>query len=170
MYNTETNNNHTNETILENLYIKYRASLYQKALGILKNHEDAEDAVQYTFLAIAKNIAMLDDISAKKAKNLVHKIVEDKAIDIYRHKSHLITICTDDYRDFYQEDAMDSCLSYCIEMLPEKYKCALILKFIYGYTNEEAAIMLNISQENFRKRVYRAKVQLKAIYEKETSQ
>ena len=168
MHNTETNNNQRNDTILESLYIKHRDGVYRKVLQILQNHEDAEDVVQRTFLAIAENVSMLEDISPKKARNLVYKIARNNAIDVFRHKSHAIIVYTDEYPGSYQEDIINSCLPYCIEMLPEKYKHALFFKIIHGYSNEEAAKILNISPENFRKRVYRAKIQLRAIYEKET--
>ena len=37
----------------EQLYIKYKQDMYAVAYGILKNKEDAEDAVHQSFLKIA---------------------------------------------------------------------------------------------------------------------
>jgi len=167
MKNTENNPNFKNNELVENLYIEYRASMYRIAFGILRNHEDAEDAVQNAFVSIVKTVSRSGTISSVKAKNLAHKIVRNKATDIYRRKSHAHLAYATDYLDSYQQDAMESCLSYYLTMLPEKYKTAFILKYVYGYTNVEASAILNISQEAFRKRVFRAKLELKSICEKE---
>ena len=43
----------------EQLYIKYKQDMYAVAYGVLKNKEDAEDAVHQSFLKIADLVSIL---------------------------------------------------------------------------------------------------------------
>lgn len=45
----------------ERLYLHYQAFMYRIAYHILKNKQDAEDAVHNAFLSIAKNIEKIED-------------------------------------------------------------------------------------------------------------
>ena len=68
MKNAENNPNFKNNELIENLYIEYRASMYRIAFGILRNHEDAEDAVQNAFVAIVKTVSKSEKHIFRKSK------------------------------------------------------------------------------------------------------
>ena len=55
---------------IEGLIVKYGDMMYSKAKSVLKNDDDAEDAVQATFEKIIKHIDKFDDNDIKYKEKL----------------------------------------------------------------------------------------------------
>lgn len=53
------------------IYKKYKNMMYRVAFSVLKNAEDAEDAVQEAFFKLAKNISKIDNASANKTETFL---------------------------------------------------------------------------------------------------
>ena len=70
----------------EIIYQKYKQRMFAVAYDILRNPEDAEDAVHYAFLKVVENIKKIEEADCLKTKGYVVTIVENRAIDIYRFK------------------------------------------------------------------------------------
>ena len=54
-----------------------------------------------------------------------------------------------------------------IRSLPQNYAAVLQLKFVYGLNNKEIASALDLSEENVKKLIQRARKKLEGILEKE---
>ena len=68
------------------IYHRYADSVFRKILYILKNQQDAEDAVQETWLKVAKNIDRLNDMEDRAIGAYILKIAYHQAINIIRQK------------------------------------------------------------------------------------
>ena len=66
------------------LAARYERLMFHVARQILPNEQDAEDAVQEAFLAIAKNFSKIFAVDSPKTKAFVVIVTESKAIDIAR--------------------------------------------------------------------------------------
>ena len=152
---------------IESLYQQFYPAMYKTALGILRNSEDAEDAVQNSFVQILRNWDKFQNISEEQTKNLVLKILRNKAIDIYRRKSKRNSSPSEFLLWYVPEFQSASALMHCISTLSETQRTALTLKYIHGYSNKEAACLLKIPEETFRKRAFRAKTVLEDVCKKE---
>ena len=76
-------------TRFEALYLAYRGLMYHVAYHILKNPQDAEDAVHQSFVKLAEHMATIPDGPCPRTRNLVVTVAERKAIDLYRsHQRH----------------------------------------------------------------------------------
>lgn len=53
----------------EQLYILYRGLMLYVAKGILRNQEDAEDAVHQAFVSIIENLRSITDINSPKTRS-----------------------------------------------------------------------------------------------------
>lgn len=147
---------------LEQLYEMYRKAMYHVADKILNNPQDSEDAVHEAFLQIAKNMDKIGEIACPQTKNYVVIIVEHKAIDLYRKKMR--------YKEVeYTEKAMgfpakdhpgENRLSRCILKLPARYREAILLRYYHGYSTREIAGVMEITEENAKKLLQRAKKKL----------
>ena len=73
------------------LYETYRGLMFYVANQILQNEQDAEDAVHDAFLSVAEHIKKFSRLERHKPKAFLVTIVENKAIDLYRKKTHLRT-------------------------------------------------------------------------------
>ena len=126
------------------LYETYRGLMFYVANQILQNEQDAEDAVH--------------DVT----------IVENKAIDLYRKKTHrkeeILWEETTGLAPAYEpEDG----LTRCILKLPARYREFLRLKHELGYSTKEVAELMGISWPAARKLEQRARDRLEELCREE---
>ena len=149
----------------EQLYITYKQTMFYVANRILKDEYLAEDVVHQAFLRIIDNLSKIDKIDCHKTKGFIVIIVENIAIDFYRKRKRENNISFDKI-EIYIEDikAKDNFILSDIEeailKLPINYSTVLRLKYSQGYSNKEVAQILNISEENVRQRISRARKRL----------
>ena len=72
------------ESAYEELYEKTKQFVYTTCLGILKNEDDAFDAMQETYLTVYRKIVNLKDDKAFVA--WIKKIASSKALTLYKKK------------------------------------------------------------------------------------
>lgn len=158
---------------LERLYKENRQQMYWIAFNILNDSHLAEDAVQDAFVKLIENYDKITYISAKKQKSLISIIVKNIALDMKKTDKETAT-------DFEAQDY--SCdganlqmpnninmihLKNCLEKLPYEYLFPLKLQVVYGYTENEIAKMLGISNSLVGVRIFRARKKLKELYDSE---
>ena len=66
----------------EIIYNEYRKRMVSTAYSILRNHEDAEDAVHDTFIKIARNMNSIGDPKSNEALSYVLKATKNTAINL----------------------------------------------------------------------------------------
>ncbi len=164
----QTIDNPSDKAKFEQVYLHYRAFMYQVAYRILENQQDAEDAVHNAFLSIAKHI---DDIEAPKSlrtRSYVYVIVERKAIDLHRKRTeHECEEFNEDELDITYTPSGEDDLMRCIMKLPPRYREVILLKYSHGYSTKEVAELLGISPETASKLDQRAKKKLEEICREE---
>lgn len=152
----------------EAVYLKYRDYMYRVAFAILKNPQDAEDAVHYAFVKIAENIEKVDEPECLKTRGYVVTIVRNAAIDIYRrNQKHPRMEYLDAITGIPMEYDGDNVLAGCIMKLNERQRSIIILKYQHGYELKEIAKMLGITYRNALQIEQRAKAKLRALCEEE---
>ncbi len=175
----ETNTQHINQ-LLERclkgdekaqfaIYKQYYRAMYNTALRIVNDTYEAEDIMQESFLAAftklnsfsgtvtfgawLKRIVINASITALK-KN---KRIETKPLDYV-----VLTEEEDDYEEDYSSLKAKDVLQK-IGALKSNYKVAITLHFIEGYDYEEIAQIMDITYENSRTTISRAKNKLKQL-------
>jgi RNA polymerase sigma-70 factor (ECF subfamily) len=137
--------------------------LYKLALSILRRHADAQDAVQQALLKTWEKRA---SIREETFKAYLTRVVINECRNIQRHSmretpqelSELsVHEASAEYRELY--DAID--------LLPEHYKLPIMLKYLNGLSEKEAAKALNIPVPAFKSRLYRARKALRAHLDRE---
>lgn len=152
----------------ETIYRTYRNYMYRAAVSILKNPQDAEDAVQTAFVCIAENIRKIPEADSPKTKGYILTVVRSKAIDLYRKKqAHPQGEYNDTVPGVQKSYDGDNQLAGCMLKLPERQRTVLILKYYHGYELKEIAKMLNISYQNALKIEQRAKEKLHSLCREE---
>jgi len=142
--------------------------MFNRAYKILRNVQDAEDAVHEAFIKIAENIEKISQLSRHKQARYIVTIIENKAIDIYRKKQAHPTQPLYEAADYSIIDAYsDGDLARCILKLPYHDREIILLKFDLELSNKEISEILDIPQTAVRKRLQRAKAKLKEICETE---
>ena len=154
----------------EELYIKYSQLMYAVAFKILKNNEDAEDAVHQSFLNIARHFDKVNNISRQDIKPYLAVVVRNAAINIHRsNKRHESVVQELSARDNTEVESFDNYgyneLVEAIKQLPQLYKDVLFLHYVEDFSVKETAEMLNLSKGTVYKRLERGKTILADILE-----
>ncbi len=152
------------KTKFEQLYLTYCNLMFYTAQTILCNEKMAEDAVHQAFINIIENFEKVSDIVSPKTRCYVTVIVRHVSINLYNRqkKSNMIYFEDLDYSEDNEvpssAEPMDELKTADIlKALPKQYGDILLLKYHYGDQENEIAELLNITPENARKRVQRAK-------------
>ena len=152
----------------EQLYRMFAQDMYAVAYSVLKNREDAEDAVHQSFLKIANNFTKISSIPRNEIKAYIVIISRNTAINMYnKNKKH-----AENNKQLLAETVVDDSLSdnddadeikMEIKELPQNYKDVLYLYCLLGFSAKQTAKMLGISVNNVWQRTMRAKQQLLKI-------
>ena len=153
------------------LYEKYSRKMYNIALAILKNNEDAEDAVDITFHRLAHNFTKISQKSCNEIEGYIVISVRNISIDIYRKRNNELnkndplkeSISVDSFLDKkIEQDSMRE----AIDKLSDRDQDIIYLCDFQQLSSKEAAVLLNISEGSVRARLHRARKRLKAIIER----
>lgn len=158
----------------EKLYNEYKQIMFYVANKILNDTYLAEDAVHLAFIRIAKNIDKIDLGVKHKTKKFIVVVTKNVAIDMYnkiiKENSIQLKIYYEKFQDLEKgEDVISDKILLAIDSLNPNYKNILSLKYSQGYTDKEIAQILEIREENVRKRLSRAKIKLKNILVEEVN-
>lgn len=143
------------------LYETFRQHLYRTASGILKNSEDAEDAVQQLFADMISKGA-LPAISDPRTKAYLTVAVRNKALNML--SSRRVSEPLETAKD-HSAKAGPSELSGLIEKLPEEKRRILILYYYFGYDTAEIADLTGLRPAAVQKRLQRARQALRKMLE-----
>lgn len=152
--------------LMEQIYTLYEQKLYAAAFGILGQVQQAEDAVQDTFVKLVKYLPQITAAGDEKTKRLVMRILRSTAIDQYR-KNHRESERMTAEESLEQENTLvefpvksvedRELLERIFRQLPREALEVIRLRCYYGFTNRETAQILDISEDAASKRLERAK-------------
>lgn len=151
-----------NNTEYRRLATLYLDTIYRVALNGCKNHADAEDVVQNTFLKLLNNHNdFTDDDHARK---WLIRVAINECNTLWRspwkkHTTSLDELSTEP--TFSSPDKSE--LYYAVMELPAKYRQIVHLYYFEGYSVREIAELLNLSETAVQTRLLRARKQLKDL-------
>ena len=153
------------------LYEKYSRKMYNIALAILKNKEDAEDAVDITFHKLANNFTNISQKKCNEIEGYIVISVRNISIDIYRRNKNemkkIVPLKENDSVDSFLDKKIErDDMREAIEKLSNRYQDMIYLCDFQQLSSKEAAELLNISEESVRARLHRARKKLKTILER----
>lgn len=147
----------------DRLYKNYKRLMFGIAYYILKNEQDAEDAVQDAFFRLSDNLDRIADADSPQARNFAVVITRNICFNMLR-KRHIETdiddevVCSDKSAEdeFLSAQGVET-IERALESLPEKYRDILYLTVYEELSLREAAKLLGITYENAKSRVKRAR-------------
>lgn len=151
---------------VQELMERYRNNLFVAAFQICKNHEDAEDIVQETFLQYhtsKKEYESEEHIRAWLLRVAINKAKNVNLTFWRRNKQPL-----EDYIEtltFETKEAGD--LFETVLALPEKYRVVIHLFYYEEYSVQEIAGVLKLSESNVKVRLSRGRKMLKEALKEE---
>ncbi|HEX6191720.1 MAG TPA: RNA polymerase sigma factor, partial [Chitinophagaceae bacterium] len=166
-----------NETAFKNIVETWQNMVYNTAMGIVQNAEDAEDIAQETFVQVYQSIGSFKGES--KFSTWLYRITIAKALDHERRKKRkkrfafVKSLFGEESQvvvhppDFHhpgvimdkKEDA--AVLFQAIAQLPENQKVAFTLHKVDGLSYQEVSEVMNTSVSSVESLMHRAKTNLK---------
>ena len=150
----------------EKIYEKYKQPLYDLAFSILHNHQDAEDAVQETFIKIADTFTKVLQIPCNELTSYIVIICRNISINKYnknkRTSEHTIRLNENiTASEVFSASESKEALMNALSQLPQDHKDVIFLFDLQGMSAKEAAALLGISEGNVRIKVFRAREMLR---------
>ncbi len=157
------------------IYKLYYKAMFNTAMRIVQNSYDAEDVMQEAFLnaftkldtfkgevpfgAWLKRIVINRSLTHIKKKNKLQEV----NLEIVDHKleGDDEEVQNDSKVDYVNLKVKE--VSKAMGLLKESYRNILNLSLVEGYDNEEIALILDISNENCRTTISRAKSRLRKL-------
>jgi RNA polymerase sigma-70 factor, ECF subfamily len=158
----------------EELVSRHTRRLYRMLVAIIKNADDARDAVQDTFLNVFEHIGGFQGRS--KFSTWLTSIANNTALRRLREQKRLqslsggeeeieFRLCQARPRDtnpeqLYSQAERRKLVETGLRKVPSKYRIALELRELEQLSTEEAAALLGLGLSAFKGRLFRARLML----------
>ena len=170
------------ESAFEQLVRRYSDKLLAVTRRYLRNEDDAQDALQDTFLSVFRVIDQFEGNA--QLSTWLYRIASNAALMKLRtrrrrpeepldtHSSEAFTYGTHLEGQARWEEPVDvltqrqetrSFVHDCITLLPELYRTALVLRDIHEFNTQEVADRLGVSPNAAKLRVHRARRALRGV-------
>lgn len=144
--------------------------LYRLALRITLSREEAEDVVQETMIKVWNNRERWNDIDSIEAYCLT--VCRNLALDALRKKENLHesidekmmqspNFATHNLQDRIIQQERVQIVRKLVDALPEKQRSCIQLRDFEGKSYKEIATILNISEEQVKINIFRARQAIK---------
>jgi RNA polymerase sigma-70 factor (ECF subfamily) len=163
------------EVAFKKLYDLHAVRIYNTALGIMQNKEQAEDITQEVFIAVIKHIGTFKEQS--KLSTWIYRITVSKSIDLLRKdkkwrmgNSDGLLIEKSDYTAEHpglklENRELAAALWQAILRLSEKQKVAFVLHKIELLSYKEIAEVMEMTESAVDSLIFRARQNLQKILE-----
>ncbi|HQE11892.1 MAG TPA: sigma-70 family RNA polymerase sigma factor [Flavipsychrobacter sp.] len=155
--------------------------LYKIGRSYSYNHDDTQDLMQDTFIDAYKSLSqfegranfktwiiriMINNCYRKKEKS---SFKNERTLEIHEHAQPLYATMKQDTQHIVQNRELGHILEEALGQLAEDYRMVFSLREINGLSVAETASVLNITEENVKVRLHRAKSMLRKEVEKSYS-
>ena len=156
------------------IYDQYYSRVRKFIMAIVKDEWAADDLIQETFVRIRKKMNTIRDPS--KMSSWIYRTAYNLCQDHFRSlkKSALNGRETRQkptaLQEFFiekelEQRQMGACVQDQMDFLPESLRTVLVLYDVMGFSQKEIAKILDITVENVKVRLHRARKKFKAILE-----
>jgi RNA polymerase sigma-70 factor, ECF subfamily len=162
----------------EELVHRHEQRVYRIAMGIIGNHEDAEEAMQQTFLKVHQHLGGF--LRSSKFATWMTRIAINEALQIRRRRRPTVSLDDlrvsdegvmprelrdwhDDPGKIYDKQQIREIVERTIQSLPTIYREAFVVRDVQGLTSEEAATALGIGISALKTRLLRARLMMREV-------
>ena len=151
------------------LYERNADMLFRLALSYLQCSADAQDAVQDVFAAYLNDPLEFEDTDHEKAWFTTS--VVNRSLDILRRKKVRRYVSIDEMAEVIAQPEDKAPIAAevtgYLAKIPEKNRAAVVLHYLEGYSVEEIAVMLDISEAAVKMRLNRGREALRKAMQRE---
>lgn len=162
----------------EQLMQRYETNVYNLAMRLTRNPEDAEEVLNDVFITVYRKI---DSFQGKSAfSSWLYRVTVNSAYMKLRKRKQKQTIsledlapavraahleddrgCTRRSDEVIMNNELRTVLQKSINKLPDQYRAVFILRDVDGLSNQEVAEVLNLSIPAVKSRLHRSRLMLR---------
>ena len=156
------------------IYEAYRDLMFYVARKYLASEADREIAVDAALHGVLGMLDTIGDPAGDKTKNLMVLVTRNKCVDMLRRRNGMAEDAWEEASARIETDAAahssgpQADLAEAIASMSDSGRDVIWLRYYYGYSAAEIAKLLGIGKDAARKRLQRAKAELKGILEEDT--
>lgn len=162
----------------EELVSRYKTKVYNLAIRLTRNPEDAEEVLQDVFSTLYQKVHFFQGKSA--FSSWLYRIVMNAAFMKLRKRKQYNTISIEDLSPMSRQECLDrdalslsrsysftltrevrDVLSSAINKLPTQYRAVFVLRDVDGLSNQEVGEVLSISIPAVKSRLHRSRLMLR---------
>lgn len=163
----------TEKELIAQLYNAYKQFMYNISMSLLGNKEDAEDAVQDSFVRIIKNLDKIQNPYSRKTKSYITVITKNICLDHLKKQQNMQKVCPDG--KIYEDDSAQQAeidISYekiikNMKQLSPRLKSIAFLYYVQQLPTGDIAEMLNIEPNTVH--VYLSRIRKTLLSKKDES-
>lgn len=167
-------------TALASIVEKYGKLAYRLAIQITKNHEDANDVMQETFLKVYESIGSFRKESA--FETWLYRIIVNQALNLVKRRERRRESSFSDENeidlrfnlressgyansphDDVEKKELQKWVTQAVDSLSAKHRTVVILHEFEGLTHPQIATILNCSEGTVRSRLHYARRKLRNL-------
>lgn len=163
---------------VEEFYNKYKNYLLNYAYKFLKEKTASEDAVHEAFISILKNKDKYLKLNENELKRSATVILRKKCIDVLRKDKKFIKTPMEEVEIYLEKDEKSveekailsdevSRIQKHLKNLDEETKQILIMKYVEDMSLKEIGEEIGITPKHVSTKIYRGKIKLRKMIEKE---
>lgn len=146
----------------EAIYRHLKDSLFGTAFRMLGSTEDAEDALQMTFIKLYHGI--MNFKHGSRLSTYVFRILLHVCYDFNRNNKEQVRQPIQENDLYYQpENELQMQLEEAIQQLPEKMRECFVLFAIEGFQQDEIAQMLGVKTGTVKAHLFQAREKLRGL-------
>lgn len=161
--------NNSDKQAYNALVQRYLRKIWRLAFSVLKNEEEAEDAVQDVFLSLLKSLEKFDIEGGAKFSTWIYRVSLNKCIDLKRKRKPMEHAAPSDDLVSEEKSAYHATLNHQVskrlkdlmQSLPTGQKDALKMYYYEEKSVQEICNALSKSEDSIRSLLKRGKAELK---------
>lgn len=165
-------NDKTNQTLIEGIILEKYNQYYRLAYSYVHNADDAGDIVQNGAYKALRSSHTLN--KAEYAETWVYRIMLNECFRYVKQSNFLSYEAIQDENGmeigYKEDDYANIDLQRALDVLPDKEKAIIILKYFEDRKLEEIADILDENVNTIKSRLYRSMKKLRSVLGEETNQ
>lgn len=157
-----------NNKAFETLVRKYQTPIFNLALRILKNHEDASDVAQSVFIKAYENLDSYDP--KRQFFSWIYRIAINESINLCNkqrrfdeYESGITAFQKLTPEDKYKNGELSEKIARAIKSLKVEHRLVLVLKHYHDFSYQEMSEVLDIPVKTVKSRLFSARQCLKEV-------
>ena len=156
--------NDDDRTFVAELYARCQPAMQRRALSILKNESDAEEAVHEAILRVIRHLEKVRMIPRDEVLYYLVAVTETASIDLYRKRQRESRATIGNENDWAEHLTDDNTAEQTMLRLEQREIDLLNYYYILELPYKEIARLTGLTAENARMIVCRAKKKVLAAY------